>query len=108
VYEPQAALEDRIAQNNDLDPVVLSDLQAMLNEHHQYVAMYKHAFEILRQHENMEEVEVQLRLTPQLDRRHYNLPTANEVAVILPGTLVHTQRIWFFQRSWLLWKMVHA
>lgn len=37
-------------------------------------------------------MEVRLRLTPQQDRRRYNLPTANEVAVILPGTSANEPR----------------
>ena len=91
LYEPQAALTDRVRQNADLDPGILRDLQAMLIAHHQYVGIYKHAMEILKQH-NAEDVQVRLRLTPQLDRRRYNLPTSNEVAMILPGTSADAPR----------------
>jgi hypothetical protein len=85
VYEPRAALDARVQQNSNLDPEILADLQTMLADHHQYVPKFKHAFEILGQHTGPEDVSVRLRLTPQQDRRRYNLPTADEVAIILPG-----------------------
>ena len=60
IYEPQAALEDRVRQNNDLNPQLLSALQAMLNDHHHYVPLFKHAFEVLQQNANLnvEDLEV--------------------------------------------------
>ena len=86
VYEPRAALDARIQQNSDLDPSVMEALQQMLADNHQYVPVYRHAFEILQNYDVANDVEVRLRLEPGLDRRRYNLPTADEVAVILPGS----------------------
>ncbi|KIM40031.1 hypothetical protein M413DRAFT_29163, partial [Hebeloma cylindrosporum] len=85
IYEPRAALDVRMAQNAGLDRAVMDGLQTMLSQHHQYVPVYRHAFEILRTYDPRNDAEVRLRLMPGLDRRRYNLPTADEVAVILPG-----------------------
>ena len=85
IYEPQAALDVRMQQNAGLDHEIMHGLQTMLSQHHQYVPVYCHAFEILQGYDPRNDAEVRLRLTPGLDRRCYNLPTADEVAVILPG-----------------------
>ena len=63
----------------------MDGLQTMLSKHHQYVPVYRHAFKILQTYDPANDVEVHLQLTPGLDRCRYNLPTADEVAVILPG-----------------------
>ncbi|KAF9472798.1 hypothetical protein BDN70DRAFT_909035 [Pholiota conissans] len=84
IYEPRAALETRAKNNPTLDPVILRDLQAMLLEYHQYVPVYQHAYEILRNYNDDDDVDIRLRVMPGLDRHRYNLPTADEVAVILP------------------------
>ncbi|KAF9552571.1 hypothetical protein CPC08DRAFT_617191, partial [Agrocybe pediades] len=85
IYEPRAALDMRMSSNADLNRNIMQDLQSMLNENHQYVPVYKYAHEILQQYDPANDVQIRLQLTPGLDRRRYNLPTADEVAVILPG-----------------------
>ncbi|KAF8901877.1 hypothetical protein CPB84DRAFT_908724 [Gymnopilus junonius] len=85
IYEPRAALEARASQNRDLNINLIAHLQVMLSENHQYVPVYKHAYEILQAHGDVPDAQVRLRLEPGVDRRRYNLPTADEVAVILPG-----------------------
>ncbi|KDR70860.1 hypothetical protein GALMADRAFT_75581, partial [Galerina marginata CBS 339.88] len=92
VYDPMEALDVRVEQNNSLDKDIMKSLQQMLIGHHRYVPLYKHAFEILEAHDPANDVQVRLRLTPELDRRRYNLPTSNEVAVILPGTAASEPR----------------
>ena len=37
--------------NADLDLDVMRELQAMLGEYHQYVPVYRYTFEVLRQHD---------------------------------------------------------
>ena len=86
IYEPRAALDARMQQNQSLDCQVMRSLQDMLTAHHQYVPVYRHAYQILQNYNTDNDVDVRLRLSPGLDRRRYNLPTADEVAVILPGT----------------------
>jgi hypothetical protein len=84
-YDSQAALEYRCHQNSGLNPDTLRTLQDMLLEHHQYASIYRHAYEILERYDPNDDVAIHLRVAPGHDRRRYNLPTADEVAVILPG-----------------------
>ncbi|KAF9538616.1 hypothetical protein CPC08DRAFT_738836 [Agrocybe pediades] len=87
IYEPRAALESRMQQNPSLSRTTMQGLQDMLLEHHQYAPVYKHAHQILHDYEGrVEDAEIRLRVAPGLDKRRYNLPTADEVAVILPGS----------------------
>ena len=84
-YEPHAALDFRMQQNAGLSRTIMDGLQSMLLQHHQYVPIYHHTYEVLQTYDPANDVEVRLRLTPGLNHHWYNLPTANEVAVILPG-----------------------
>ncbi|KDR76067.1 hypothetical protein GALMADRAFT_139826 [Galerina marginata CBS 339.88] len=77
LYEPRAALKAQIQQNSGLQPGLLLALQNLLTEHHQYVPLYKHAFEILRTYDPENDAHIHLRLSPGLNRRRYNLPTAD-------------------------------
>jgi hypothetical protein len=86
VYEPRAALDSRMQQNEGLSRNTMGSLQNMLTNHHQYVPLYKHAYEILQNYNPEDDMQIRLRLEPGLDRNTYNLPTADEVAVILPGS----------------------
>ncbi|KJA12751.1 hypothetical protein HYPSUDRAFT_152271, partial [Hypholoma sublateritium FD-334 SS-4] len=86
LYEPRAALEAHVFNNASLDRNIMQDLQTMLEQHHSYVSIYRHAHEILQGYDPSNDAVVRLRLTPGLDRRHFNLPTADEVTMILPGT----------------------
>jgi hypothetical protein len=84
-YDPVAALEHRRQQNSGLNSDTLRVLQDMLLAHHQYAPVYQHAHEILRHYNTDDDISISLRLAPGHDRRRFNLPTADEVAVILPG-----------------------
>ena len=86
IYDPQAALEHHRRNNEGLNHNTLETLQNMLLQHHQYVQVYRHAYELLGNYDPNEDVSIRLRVSPNLDRRRYNLPTADEVAVILPRT----------------------
>ena len=64
----------------------MQGLQDMLLQHHQYTPIFKHAHEVLRDYDGpANDAEVHLCVAPGLDKRRYNLPTADEVAVILPS-----------------------
>ena len=86
IYKPQAALDARMQQNQGLDCQVMHTLQDMLTAHHQYVPVYRHAYQILQNYNSNNDVHVRLHLSPGLDHQRYNVPMADEVAVILPGT----------------------
>lgn len=47
--------------------------------------MYKPAYQILTEYAHVPDVSIRLSLKPSQDLRRYNLPTANELAVIMPG-----------------------
>ncbi|RPD57504.1 hypothetical protein L226DRAFT_445735, partial [Lentinus tigrinus ALCF2SS1-7] len=85
IYDGEEASLARSHLNPDLSVHTLRALQDMLASHHQYTAVYKHAYEILREVQS-DDVRLCLRFNPSTDRRRYNLPTTNEIAVILPGT----------------------
>ncbi|KAG9220408.1 hypothetical protein CCMSSC00406_0006673 [Pleurotus cornucopiae] len=92
VYDPQAALQQRMLRNNTLRRDTMEGLQNMLSLTHRYAAVFKHAFEIIREHEQngtaVSDVEVRLRAQnppPGDHPRRYNLPTVDEVAMVLPG-----------------------
>ncbi|KAF6759185.1 hypothetical protein DFP72DRAFT_806875, partial [Ephemerocybe angulata] len=84
ILEPQAALDHRKALNTGLNAAIINTLQGILLQSHQYVPVYQHAYEILQHYDPRNDIKVHLRLTPGLDKRRYNLPTADEVAVLLP------------------------
>ena len=78
-------LEHRHQQNSGLDPEILCTLQHMLLENNQYAIMYRHAYEILQRYDSINDISIRLRVTATHNHQRYNLPTINEVAVILPG-----------------------
>ena len=64
----------------------MQGLQDILLQHHQYAPIFKHAHEILRDYNGpVEDAEVHLCVAPGLNKWRYNLPTADEVAMILLG-----------------------
>ncbi|KAF8056978.1 hypothetical protein FPV67DRAFT_1397701, partial [Lyophyllum atratum] len=85
IYDPAVALRQRMHRNGNLRHDTMQALQTMLLANHRYAPIYKHAHEVLSEYGDAEDVEIRLRLVEGRDRRRYNLPTAEEVAVILPG-----------------------
>ena len=73
-----------------LDPQVMGILDTVLRENHALVRQFNTAFERLRlqadQHPDVPtELRAVIRLETGTDPRRYNAPTADDVAVILPG-----------------------
>jgi hypothetical protein len=64
------------------------DIQTMLNASHPYVPLYKQAYQIIRDLPPDQQMIVHAKITlePTSDKHCYNLPTAPEVAAIIPGT----------------------
>jgi hypothetical protein len=85
IYDSQLALQQRMNRNDDLCHDTMSSLQSMLLEHHRYSKDFKHAYEILQDYPDVSDAVVRLRTTPGKAPQQYNLPTSDEVAVILPG-----------------------
>ena len=59
--------------------------QDMLLEHNPFVPLYRQAAERLREQGTTLDVQVRLTYHPHSDPRRYNVPTGNEIMVILPG-----------------------
>lgn len=85
-YDPETALRQRMHRNSTLDNDTMSALQSMLIQHHQYAPIFKHAWEILEEMGEVTDAEIRLRVQPSAGehRGRHNLPTANEVAMIIP------------------------
>jgi len=59
-------------------------LQQIMKIHNTYNSLYQHAYEILERY-NAPDYSIKLCVLPGNDPRRYNLPTGDEVAVIVPG-----------------------
>jgi hypothetical protein len=84
VYDPNMAYQHRIFRNDDLSLTTMRVLQQLLCDYNAYTPIYQHAHEILQRYD-APDYTVKLCVVPGNDPRRYNLPTANEVGVILPG-----------------------
>jgi hypothetical protein len=62
-------------------------LQDTINETHLYAPIYKQVYMVMHQKPPEEQTQMIVKLTMEqgADRRHYNLPTAEEIAAIVPG-----------------------
>ena len=78
IHNPQTALSQRTDRNSNLCCDTMETLQGVLWESHAY------AHEVLQNH-NVGNMDVWLRVAPGWDAQTHNLPTADEVAVLLPG-----------------------
>jgi len=90
IWDAALAKEVRQGRNPNLDHAVLGGLQDMLLEHNPFVPLFKDALtlmEDLEGEEGEEDDHLHVRLTykPFSDPRRYNLPTSDDIAVILPG-----------------------
>ncbi|KDR65039.1 hypothetical protein GALMADRAFT_82350 [Galerina marginata CBS 339.88] len=87
IYDPVEALNHRMAHdaNAQLDRQTMQVLQDMLYRRHPGVELYKQAYELTRNMNPEDQCNIALRFDCATDRRRYNLPTATEIAVILPG-----------------------
>ena len=75
-------------RNPNLRADTMQLLQDVLFTSHHYTRVYQQAYKILG-HMEIEDLAVRLIADPSQDQRRYNLPTAREVAVIVPGDENH-------------------
>ncbi|OSC97528.1 hypothetical protein PYCCODRAFT_1351115, partial [Trametes coccinea BRFM310] len=86
IYDPRMALDIRSTRNANLRQDTLALIQNTLLTTHQYAPIYRFAYNWLSEHgSTLDDGEVTIRLAvdPSRDRRRYNLPTADDVAVLL-------------------------
>jgi hypothetical protein len=87
-FDPDEAFSIRMENNHDsLRHGTLSELQEFIHQHNPYVSLYKQAGQRLEEHRIPDAAPIQARLTflAFQDPRRYNLPTTNELAIVLPG-----------------------
>src|SRR6201999_1955983 len=87
-YDPEYATDVRMDRYHSLDRTVLLELLQMLTDHNPFIGLYKTARERLaesasRQYRMLLNPQMRLVMEAGADRRRENLPTGNEVAVIL-------------------------
>ncbi|KAH7869858.1 uncharacterized protein C8R40DRAFT_1058173, partial [Lentinula edodes] len=85
ILDPQTALQYRMHHNENLHHETMLALQNLLQAVNPYARAYLHAYEILCKYPDARDLSIRLRIMPGQDRRRYNLPTADEVAVVVPG-----------------------
>ncbi|KAI0685638.1 hypothetical protein BC835DRAFT_1289763, partial [Cytidiella melzeri] len=83
-YDSREALDERMGRNCNLRRDTMELLQNILFESHRYTRVYQHALQVLEDHD-VEDISVWLIADPIYDQRWYNLPTTDEVAVIVCG-----------------------
>jgi hypothetical protein len=62
IHDPLAQLHLREGNNNNLNSVIMTQLQAMLNDTHPYVPLYRQAFQIMSEKPADEQPNVRIRL----------------------------------------------
>jgi len=69
----------------------MDNLQTMLLDNHPYIGHYRHAYELIRKKpvEEQKEITIRLHVNLQQNQRTHNLPTAKEIAVIIPKDRVY-------------------
>lgn len=84
IFDPHQAYQYRVCRNENLSLNTIRILQRVMCDYNVYTPIYQHAFEILQMYD-APDYSVKLCVAPGNDPRRYNLPTADEVGVILPG-----------------------
>jgi hypothetical protein len=84
IYDSDIAYRYGISRNENLSLNTMHTLQRVMWDYNTYTPIYQHAYEVLRMYD-APDYTVKLCVVPGNDPRRYNLPTANEVGVILPG-----------------------
>ncbi len=87
IHDPAEALSMRNHRNPNLNPEIMSQLQDLMQDVNPYVALYRHAYLIMKDkpREEYPNIEVRLHVGDGTDGRRYNLPTVDELAAIIPG-----------------------
>jgi hypothetical protein len=71
-------------RNPGLDPIAMQHLQHMVLTHHRWATTFKQASNVFHE-TRCEDVSIKLIVNKNRDQRRFNLPTSDEVAVVIPG-----------------------
>jgi hypothetical protein len=77
IHDPLAQLRIQEQHNPNLNLVIMTELQAMLNDTHPYVALYKQAFQIMSEKPPEEQQDVTIRLQADRNQDLQTLQSAN-------------------------------
>ncbi|EUC59156.1 helitron helicase-like amino-terminal domain protein [Rhizoctonia solani AG-3 Rhs1AP] len=77
--------------NSACDPGLMRELTGVLHQHHAYSALYRQIWEVF-QTNPVENVSMVIRQNRTDDRRRYNRPTTNEIALVFPDGATELQR----------------
>jgi hypothetical protein len=93
IYDPHFTLDQRMRNNPNVSQHVMSELQEMLHQCNPYVTMYRQAAQRLREKGQNNTIRARLTYRAHNDPRRYNIPVADEIAVVLPGEgITHASR----------------
>ena len=69
ILDTAEQLNVRRANNNNLDPIVMNNLQTMLLDNYPYIGHYRHAYKLIREKpvEEQEEITIRLHVNLQQD-----------------------------------------
>ncbi|KAG5561267.1 hypothetical protein RHGRI_004335 [Rhododendron griersonianum] len=86
IYDPNSALDIRSRRNPQLRKDVLETIQGSLLEINAFVGKFRQAYAVLNQlAETGQNLPAHLHYSSSTDRRRYNQPTTDEIAVVVPG-----------------------
>ncbi len=84
VYDREHELANRQKRNPDrMDEKTLQELQDMMHAHNPYVKEYIKAADMVQQNPS-QDIQLVLKATGTPDPRRYNLPTGNDLAIVIP------------------------
>jgi hypothetical protein len=87
IFDQEQAVKMRLENNkkHKLQSTVVRSLENMLRECNPYVNIYQNVYQYLAASPYIEDAKIILCATPGANTHTHNLPTVNEVAMILPG-----------------------
>lgn len=93
--QKEVAIEDRLQANPGLNRDTMVKIYDVLHQHNPFPAIYQHAYQVLQAqeaegHGNIEHVKLRVVTKEGTDQRRYNLPAADEIAVIIPNSSIDT------------------
>ena len=84
VIDSHEALDHRMQRNGGLDPDVMYRLGGLISDNHRWAHVFKQAQEVF-QTSSADQVSLRLTVNRNQDCRRYNLPTSDEIAIVIPG-----------------------
>ncbi|KAF9642798.1 hypothetical protein BDM02DRAFT_3132852 [Thelephora ganbajun] len=84
ILDSHEALDHQMKRNSGLDPDVMYCLGGLISKHHRWAHIFRQAHKVF-QTSSANQVSLQLTVNQNQDQRGYNLPTSDEVAIVVPG-----------------------